>query len=497
MPALVERRDFTRLDASRVKQTPQGFLTVAGRLTRVGVLDYYRADGSMYRELRHPEDVFDADSLSSLELAPVTDLHGGMVSPDNVQALAVGLVGPDVEGGRDGPYVTGSATIQRADAIKAVLKGDRTELSPGYRCEVQDGTGEWDGSAFGLGVQKFDGRQRKIKYNHLAIGPRDWGRSGPEVALRLDSLGPLGAFARCDSHDLGAVIRDRLSMLNRTEGEIASSLNMSAFELGMLLDGFTVPGDENLQKIAGLIEVPVERLQALIPTADKGDMPIERKRDSRHAVPDIKDPTPMKKIKIVMDGMEYAIEIHEDLAPTFESGLAKLHADAKGASEAQGKLLAVEKERDEFKVKLDAATDPEALAVRIAARTELVQDAKRIAPADHKIDERADDKTVKISALVASGFEASAFEKCDSSFVDGVWAGALRKAPASPSLRSVPGPPPVLRTDSRTAPTDDDLKAPVSADKCTTDHADAAHERMIAENRDTWQKPFGASKQSA
>jgi len=158
MPQLVERFDFTRLDAARVKQTSHGFLTLAGRLTRVGVLDYYRADGSLYRELRHPEDVFDARSLNTLAMSPVTKLHGGMVNPDNVQALQVGIVGADVQGRADGPFVTGSATIQRADTIKGVLAKDLTELSPGYRCFVEDGASTWDGSAFGLGQQRYDGR---------------------------------------------------------------------------------------------------------------------------------------------------------------------------------------------------------------------------------------------------------------------------------------------------------------------------------------------------
>jgi hypothetical protein len=495
MVALVERFDYTRLDASRVKQTSQGFLTVAGRLTRVGVLDYYRADGSVYRELRHPEDVFDARSLSSLVQAPMTKLHGGMVNPDNVQALQVGVVGADVQGRTDGPYVTGSATVQRADTIKAVIAKDLNELSPGYRCAVEDGPGTWDGSEFGLGVQKYDGRQRSIDYNHLAIGPRDWGRSGRNVALRMDSLDPLGAFARCDSHGLGALVRERLRVIGKTEAELAANLQMTPFEIGTRLDGFVLPSDENLEKISGHIDVPVERLKALLPPTT----PPAQKLDSPDAVPDIKDPTPMKKITVVMDGVSYVVEIAEALAPTFESSLAKLHTDAKGASEAQGKLLAVEKERDELKVNLDAATNPEALAVHIAERTKLVQDAKRIAPADHKIDERADDRTVKVSALVASGFEAAAFEKCDSNFVDGVWAGALRSAPKSPSLRTVPGPPPVLRNDDGTtpAPTDDELKTPVTADKCTEAHADAARDRMVAESRDTWQKPFGATSKAS
>ena len=189
----VERIDFQRIDAARVTETPQGFIRVSGNLTRVGVLPYHRADGSVYRELRLPSEVFRADSLQSMQYAPVTDLHGGMVSPGNVSDLQVGIVGQDV--GHEGAFVVGSAIIQRADAIEAVRSKKRSELSPGYRCWVQDEPGRWDGTEFGLGVSDYDGMQRDIVYNHLAIGPKDWGRSGPDVALRMDGLGEGAAYA--------------------------------------------------------------------------------------------------------------------------------------------------------------------------------------------------------------------------------------------------------------------------------------------------------------
>ena len=90
----VERFDFARIDAARVTETPQGFLRVSGNLTRVGVLDYHRADGTVFRELREPAEVFRADSLATMRMVPVTDLHGGMVGPGNVQALQVGMILP-------------------------------------------------------------------------------------------------------------------------------------------------------------------------------------------------------------------------------------------------------------------------------------------------------------------------------------------------------------------------------------------------------------------
>ena len=42
----------------RAQRTPQGFLRAPAWVTRVGVFPYRRADGTVQRELRLPEEVF-------------------------------------------------------------------------------------------------------------------------------------------------------------------------------------------------------------------------------------------------------------------------------------------------------------------------------------------------------------------------------------------------------------------------------------------------------
>lgn len=504
MGTRVTRFDFCRIDAARVTTTSQGFLIVPGRLTRVGVLDYYRQDGSVYRELRLPEEVFRADSLATLAGAPVTDLHGGMVSPDNIQALGVGLVGSDVEGGNDGAFVTGTATIQRRDTVKAVQDRSRTELSPGYECWVQDEGGVWDGSAYGLGrALKFDGTQRDIQYNHLAIGPKDWGRSGPDVALRMDGLSKMGAFARCDSvhgsTNLGGFLRDRLSLTGRPEAEVLAALQIDRFELGMTLDGFMVPDRAMLEKFSGLIDVPVDQLEGMIPDREKGEAPINTRprQDTGPAAVITTGNNPMKTITIVMDGIQYEVQIAESLATTFASSLEKQRTDAAELQAVKGKLLVAEKEAGDLKVKLDGATDPAALQAHINARTQLVQDAAKIAP-ELKVDGGQVDRDVKVAALVANGFSAEMFnEKTDSGLIDGMFLAAVVKtdaAPdAAPSLRVVPGP--VLHTDDGSKPkTAEELKTPLTAEGCTVEHSDAARERMMARGRDASAQPITNAK---
>lgn len=167
----------------KVEVLPSGALRIPGRLTRTGVLVYKRADGTEQRELRLPEEVFHADSLATLRAAAVTDLHPrGQVTPDNWQHLSVGTVGDDVRRDGETEWVAASVIVARADAIGKVQSGERSELSCGYACTIDETPGEWNG-------ERYDAVQRGITYNHLAILPKGTARAGSGAALRLDSDG--------------------------------------------------------------------------------------------------------------------------------------------------------------------------------------------------------------------------------------------------------------------------------------------------------------------
>lgn len=175
--AIVRRFDAAQL--GQAKRTPQGFLRASARLTRTGVLAYRSPDGTVRRELRRPEQVFHPDSLASLGDAPITDLHPKeMISPDNARELSLGHVShasPRV----DGKFVGGDVVVTDAKMIAEVLSGRRKEVSPGYRCKLIVGAGMWNG-------EHYDAEQTDIVYNHVGLGPPQWGRSGSDVALRLD-----------------------------------------------------------------------------------------------------------------------------------------------------------------------------------------------------------------------------------------------------------------------------------------------------------------------
>lgn len=160
-----------------VTRTDEGYLRGTAIVTRAGVFHYLNADGSVRSELRHPDDVFAADSLATLSMIPITVDHPSfMVGADNVAGVAVGTTGEIAR--TDGGNVLSSLTITGKRGIEAVEQGKR-ELSLGYRVTLDEETGVYDGVS-------FTHRQRNIRYNHLAIV--DVARAGKAARLNIDGL---------------------------------------------------------------------------------------------------------------------------------------------------------------------------------------------------------------------------------------------------------------------------------------------------------------------
>lgn len=204
---------FDRGDLIPAHKTDEGFLFIDGRATRAGVFLYRDDDGNIRRELRPPEEVGDAQSLSTLARKPITLLHPEQfVDAENAQEHAAGVTDPDVEWETyaDG-FVRVRGTVQRADAVRAIEDGMR-ELSAGYTAELEMSSGVWMDAD---GVEhRYDAIQRNIRYNHLAIVPQ--GRAGRDVRLRLD-----GAAIQISRDDMKQAQMDMLkaAMKKKMEGD--------------------------------------------------------------------------------------------------------------------------------------------------------------------------------------------------------------------------------------------------------------------------------------
>jgi uncharacterized protein len=164
-----------RLDAA--EKLPNGWLRVPAVVGKAEcVLEYTRADGSTFREYRPAEHVFDAKSLASGELAPVTNDHPPVnLDGTNTRRYQRGSSGP---ARRDGNLVIRDLLITDAELVEDMLSG-KVEVSPGYQVESVPTPGVTPGG------ERYDAIQTQIVINHHAIV--DCGRQGPDVSVRMDS----------------------------------------------------------------------------------------------------------------------------------------------------------------------------------------------------------------------------------------------------------------------------------------------------------------------
>lgn len=172
-----------RVDSVKVDthSSREGFFYDEPILTRTGIFDYKNPDGSIRRELRLPEQVFDPESLSSYQGKPVVITHdAGEINKDNVRWEQVGNI--LTEGYRDGDTVRAKIVINDIDSVKS--SGLR-ELSLGYFNDLIEKPGEWNG-------QHYDAIQTNIRVNHLAVVAV--ARAGDAARLNLDSKDQKGVL---------------------------------------------------------------------------------------------------------------------------------------------------------------------------------------------------------------------------------------------------------------------------------------------------------------
>lgn len=175
--------DVARFDRGQVKGdafiTDEGYIKANAIVTRTGVFLYKNPDGTIRKELRHPDEVFKTDSLDSMKMIPVTNGHPEerLVSAENAKRLAIGYTGETIT--QDGEFVLSNLVITDLASIKDVTERNRRELSLGYTVDLIPEEGSYNG-------QPYNFRQSNIKYNHLSIV--DNARAGSEARIALDSF---------------------------------------------------------------------------------------------------------------------------------------------------------------------------------------------------------------------------------------------------------------------------------------------------------------------
>jgi len=166
---IANANDTIPLQKSKI--TEQGYLVADGIIARTGIQEYYGyefgLDGlkpnDIIRLYRPPSEVFAPDSLASFENAPITIGHPDVnVTVDNWKEIAKGEL-TNVRKQNDS-HVCGKLTVKDGTAISAIQNGKK-QLSNGYSFTLDMTPGVINGQA-------YDGIQRNIRGNHLALVDR-------------------------------------------------------------------------------------------------------------------------------------------------------------------------------------------------------------------------------------------------------------------------------------------------------------------------------------
>ena len=171
-------------ESARQLDTNGWYEIPANPLSRVGVFPYSgRQVGDtanpdkIYQILRPAEELGSQECIDSFKLVPWIDEHEllgaaerGLTPPEKKGIH--GVIGENVFF-KDG-FLRGNVKMFSEKLSGKIESGDKKELSCGYRCNYDMTPGVFEG-------QRYDGVQRNIRGNHLALVKE--GRMGPAVAV--------------------------------------------------------------------------------------------------------------------------------------------------------------------------------------------------------------------------------------------------------------------------------------------------------------------------
>jgi uncharacterized protein len=124
----------------------------------------------MYYLFRAPEEL--AKAAASFNNLPLLSKHQPVNAMDHKPELIIGSTGTDAT--FQTPYLKNSLVVWASDAIEAIERGAKKELSAAYRYQADMTPGEY------LGV-KYDGVMRELVGNHIALVEN--GRAGSDVIV--------------------------------------------------------------------------------------------------------------------------------------------------------------------------------------------------------------------------------------------------------------------------------------------------------------------------
>lgn len=183
------QQDIQKFDINVLHKTQDGYYQGNVVCTGVGVFKYLGDDRKFVGRLRDVEDVKAA--TKTINCIPVTLQHpNSPVNVDNVSDLQVGMTANDASFDGLNNHVT--VTITNKKAIEAIDKGEVKAFSMGYKCNVVDHAGVWQGV-------HHDQQQKDIVYNHIALVKN--GRAGDKVRFMVGDSADFGDIFEIDSEE--------------------------------------------------------------------------------------------------------------------------------------------------------------------------------------------------------------------------------------------------------------------------------------------------------
>ena len=183
------QQDIQKFDINVLHKTQDGYYQGNVVCTGVGVFKYLGDDRKFVGRLRDVEDVKAA--TKTINCIPVTLQHpNSPVNVDNVSDLQVGMTANDASFDGLNNHVT--VTITNKKAIEAIDKGEVKAFSMGYKCNVVDNDGVWQGV-------HHDQQQKDIVYNHIALVKN--GRAGDKVRFMVGDSADFGDIFEIDNEE--------------------------------------------------------------------------------------------------------------------------------------------------------------------------------------------------------------------------------------------------------------------------------------------------------
>jgi hypothetical protein len=240
----VSRYDYGQVTKS--EKTDEGYLKVWCKAARVGTQLYTRGDGSQVREYRPEDEVSDPDSLASFGMKAVTLNHPKVLLDSKTTKLhQVGHAGSHVRFS-DG-FVEVALVITDEEAINSIERGDTQEVSAGYRVDYDPTPGVTPEG------ESYDGIQRNIKVNHIALVSR--GRAGRNARLLLDSCDRNDAVAEVEPPSNSADLSMARITLDGLEVEIPA-------DSATAVKSFVKDSERGMAELQQKLDAQVEEFQA-------------------------------------------------------------------------------------------------------------------------------------------------------------------------------------------------------------------------------------------